>query len=58
MPRKLQNLPRQIVYVDERGRITIPDYLRKAAGIKKDGWVLVEADPNLENCKGLLIMRE
>jgi len=55
---KLQNLPRQTVYVDKRGRFTIPEYLREAAGIKAESWVEVEAKPSLENCKGLLIMKK
>jgi AbrB family looped-hinge helix DNA binding protein len=33
MPRKVPELPRATVWVDERGRITIPQYLREAAGI-------------------------
>lgn len=58
MPRKIRELPRQNVYVDNRGRFTIPEYLRDAAGIKPDSWVEVVAEPNLDNCKGLLIMKE
>ena len=57
MPRKHQRLPRQTVWVDERGRITIPAYLREAAGIEEEGWVEVEAAPDLENCKGLMIRK-
>lgn len=58
MPRKLPELPRQTIQVDDRGRLTIPDYLRKAAKIKNDGWVTVHAEPDLKNCKGLLIIAE
>lgn len=55
---KIRKLPRQTVYVDKRGRFTIPAYLREAAGIEEDGWVVVEALPSLEKCKGLLIKKE
>ena len=55
---KVRELPRKTVYVDKRGRFTIPEYLRDAAGIKSDSWVEVVAEPNLDNCKGLLIMNE
>jgi len=58
MPRKMPQLPRQTIQVDDRGRITIPDYLRKAAKIKNDGWVTVHAEPNLKECKGLLLIAE
>ena len=58
MPKKVQELPRQSVWVDERGRFTIPEYLRDAAGIKIKSWVEVVADPGLDNCKGLLIRAE
>lgn len=52
---KLQKLSRQTVWVDKRGRFTIPDYLRDAAGIKPETWLEVVADPGLDNCKGLLL---
>jgi len=55
---KFRELPRKAVYVDKRGRFTIPEYLRNAAGITPDSWVEVVAEPNLDNCKGLLIMKE
>lgn len=54
---KLRELPRQTVWVDKRGRFAIPAYLRKAAGIEKESWVLVEAYENLENCKALFIKK-
>jgi len=43
--------------MDEKGRIVIPKYLREAAGLSKKSWVEVLAEPNLENCKGLLLMK-
>jgi len=54
----MPQLPRQTIQVDDRGRITIPDYLRKAAKIKNGGWVTVHAEPNLKECKGLLLIAE
>jgi len=56
-PQKLRRLPRQTVWMDEKGRIVIPKYLREAAGLSKKSWVEVLAEPNLENCKGLLLMK-
>jgi len=58
MPRKMPKLPSQTIQVDSRGRITIPDYLRDAAKIKNDGWVTIHAEPNLKECKGLLLIAE
>ena len=57
-PQKLRKLPRQTVYVDKKGRICIPKYLREEAEIKEEGWVTVEAYPDLDKCKGLLVMRD
>jgi len=55
---KIRKLPRKTVWVDKKGRFTIPAYLREAAGIESESWVLMTAEPDLENCKGLLLMRE
>jgi len=57
LPKKIQELPRQTVWVDKRGRFTIPEYLREAAGIEMESWVEVVAEPNLENCKTLFIKK-
>lgn len=57
-PQKLRRLPRQTVWVDEKGRFVIPKYLREAAGIEKGGWVSVEAYPDLDKCKALMVVRE
>lgn len=56
MPRKFQRLPRQTVWIDKRGRITIPAYLLEAAGIGRKEWIEVEAYPSLEECKALLLV--
>ena len=57
MPRRLAPLPRQTIQVDNRGRITIPDYLRDAAKLTPGSWIEIEAHPNLEECKRLTIRR-
>ena len=57
MPRKYAPLPRQIIQIDKRGRVTIPDYLREAAGLKLNSWITVEAYPDLEKCKVLTIKK-
>ena len=59
MPKKLAELPRQTVWMDDRGRMTIPEYLREAMGLKKGAgsFVEVSAEPNLDNCKGLLLRK-
>ena len=57
MPRKFRRLPRQTIWMDERGRITVPAHLLEAAGIVKKGWVVVEAYPDLEGCKALFMRR-
>jgi len=51
MGRKFAPLPRQTIQVDHRGRITIPDYLREAAGIIPGSWVEVAAYPDLTEMK-------
>ena len=56
-PRKVPPLPRKTVYIDERGRVVIPAYLRKAIGVDDAAYVDVEAYPNLEQCKALFIKK-
>ncbi len=57
-PRKIPQLPRKTVYIDEKGRVVIPKYLRKAIGVGEDGgYIDVEAYPSLENCKTLIIKK-
>lgn len=58
MPKKLEELPRQRVWVDKRGRLTIPEYLRKAAKIEGESYIEVVAEPSLKNCKGLLLIKD
>lgn len=57
-------LPREWVIMDDRGRLTIPAHIRKAlteggdarVSIKAIGTsVLVEAYPDLENCKSIIL---
>ena len=59
MPKKLARLPRQTIWMDDRGRLTIPEYLREAMGMNKGVGVFVEvaAEPNLDDCKGLLLRK-
>lgn len=56
----MSRLPRKWVFMDEKGRITIPQYMREALDIPSDTKnypMLVEAVPDLENCKGLMIRK-
>ena len=59
MGRKFAPFSRQTIQVDERGRITIPDYLRNAAGITPGSWIDIEAYPDLNEmkCKALTIKK-
>ena len=45
-------LPRKTVWMDERGRVTLPVELRRAAGLE-EGWVVVEAYPDAQNVKSV-----
>ncbi len=56
-PRRVPKLPRKKVYMDDRGRVVIPEYLREAIGLEVPGWVDVEAYPTLEQCKALFIKK-
>ena len=40
-PKKIPKLPRQTVWMDERGRVVVPEYLRDDCGLKVPGWVLI-----------------
>ena len=57
MPRKLRMVRKQSIWIDDRGRTTIPSYLLEAAGIKKAGWVEIGASPSLEECESLFIKK-
>ena len=57
MSRKVRKDQKQTIWIDDRGRTTIPSYLLEAAGIKKPSWVEIEANPSLEECESLFIKR-
>ena len=56
---KSRELPREPINIDKLGRITIPKRFRDALGLpegqKYPLWI--EADPDLENCRGLVLRR-
>ena len=56
-PRKIPELPRKRVYIDNRGRVVIPEYLRKAIGVDGPAYIDVEAYPSLADCKALFIKK-
>ena len=58
-PQKIRKLPRQTVWMDEKGRIVIPKYLREATNMTPLSWVEIAADPELKDmkCKGLTLRR-
>lgn len=58
MPRKLGKAQKQTIWIDSRGRTTIPRYLLEAAGIKIAGWIDIEADPSLDECEFLFIKKK
>ena len=57
MPRKVRKVQKLSIWIDDRGRTTIPSYLLEAAGIKKRGWVEIGANPSLEECESLYIKK-
>jgi len=56
-PKKIPKLPRQTVWMDERGRVVVPEYLRDDCGLKVPGWVLIERYPNEGECKTLFLKK-
>jgi len=53
-----KKLPRDITTIDAKGRLTIPEYLRKAIGIKPEKTaVQIEVYPDLENPKALVLKK-
>ena len=56
---KMEELPRDIVKVDSKGRITLPKKFRKALGLNdgEKSAVMVEAYPDLKNIKALVIKK-
>ena len=57
MPKKIPELPRATTWVDSRGRVTIPEYLRNALGLHEGGWLELEAYPSLDDCKALILKK-
>ena len=57
-PRKEKELPRKTIWLDKKGRIVIPEYLRKALGLEVPGWVVIERFPIEGECKTLFIKRD
>ncbi len=56
-PKKIPKLPRQTVYMDKRGRVVVPEYLRKAAKLEVPGWVVIERYPAEGECKSLFLRK-
>ena len=56
----MEKLPRKRVIMDRKGRLTIPDYMRRAFGLVpgEDAFLTIEAFPSLEECKTIFIKRE
>jgi AbrB family looped-hinge helix DNA binding protein len=50
-------LARETKWVDDKGRVVIPEALREAAGIGNGSWVVIEAYPALEECKALILKK-
>lgn len=56
-PRKIPQLPRKTVYIDERGRVVIPKYLRKAIGVEGAAYIEIEMYPLEGDTKALFIKK-
>ena len=56
-PKKIPKLPRQTVWMDERGRVVVPEYLREACGLEVPGWVVIERYPAEGECKSLFLRK-
>ena len=56
MPR-VEELPRRRVYVDVRGRVVIPEYMRRALGIVVDGWVDLELVPSMVDARAIMVKK-
>ena len=52
MGREKSPMPRKTVWMDGRGRVTIPLPMREAAGLQ-EGWVVVETYPNSRDVKSV-----
>jgi len=57
-PRKSPELPRHTIWMDEKGRIVVPQYMREALGLKVPGWILIERYPIEGECTAIFIRPE
>ena len=55
-----KEIKRKLIIMDEKGRLTIPEYLRNHFGLPKGKQypIWVEAYPDLDNCKTLFLKKE
>lgn len=55
-----KKLPRDLVFMDEQGRLIIPKFIREALGIKtgEKTPLTVEIYPNMDNPKAIIIRKE
>jgi len=56
-PKKLPKLPRQTIWMDARGRIVVPDYMRDALELELPCWVVIERYPIEGECKTLFLKK-
>jgi len=56
MPR-VAELPRMIVFIDERGRVVVPKYMRAALGITAAGWVDLELVPSMVDARAIMVKK-
>ncbi len=56
-PKKIPKLPRQTIWIDDRGRIVVPEYLRESCGLEVPGWVVIERYPEEGECKSLFLRK-